>query len=313
MRGKPRENPNERSGLLLVDKEAGITSHDAVDIFRRRAKFRRVGHTGTLDPMATGLLVLCLGKATRLQSYLMATEKVYEGTIRFGWATDSYDATGTKTGEESDAVLTAASIEAATSKFTGEIDQVPPSYSAKKVDGVRSYELARKGEAQTLEARRVTVHEFTILDVEWPRATFRIRCSPGTYVRSLAHDLGQSLGVPSHLESLVRTATGSFSVGDAITTTVMREAETEAIFAEPHFRSMSRIELPMPAVMIDSSQVRKLNNGQNLILKPDVELVQGAQVAAHGIDGELIAICTVLRVIRADGGPVELQPKVVLA
>ncbi|MBI2215398.1 MAG: tRNA pseudouridine(55) synthase TruB [Acidobacteria bacterium] len=313
MTRKQRDNPNERSGLLLVSKEAGITSHDAIDIFRRRAKFRRVGHTGTLDPMATGLLVLCLGKATRLQSYLMATEKIYEGEIRFGWATDSYDATGTKVGDESDARLTADTIRATTTKFTGEIDQVPPSYSAKKVDGVRSYELARKGEAQPLEPRRVTVHEFAILGVEWPRAHFRIRCSPGTYVRSLAHDLGQSLGVPAHLESLVRTATGNFVVGDAMPTTAMREAEPDAIFAEPHFRSMNRIELPMPLVTIDSSQERKLNNGQNLIVKPEVELVQGAQVAAHGIEGELIAICTVQRVIRPDGGPVELQPKVVLS
>lgn len=312
MSRRQRDNPNERSGLLLVDKEAGITSHDAVDIFRRRAKFRRVGHTGTLDPMATGLLVLCLGKATRLQSYLMATEKVYEGTIRFGWATDSYDATGVKTGEDSDDVVTIDAIAAAASKFMGEIDQIPPSYSAKKVDGVRSYELARKGEAAPLEARKVTVHEFAITGVEWPRAKFRVRCSPGTYVRSLAHDLGQALGVPSHLESLVRTATGSFSVADAMPTQAMREADPEAIFAEPHFRSMSRIELPMPAVMIDGSQVRKLSSGQNVIVKPDVALVQGAQVAAHAIDGDLVAICTVARVIRPDGGPVELQPKVVL-
>ena len=313
MSRKSRDTSGERSGLMLVNKEAGITSHDAVDIFRRRAKMRRVGHTGTLDPMATGLLVLCLGKATRLQSYLMATEKVYEGTIRFGWATDSYDATGARVGDETDAVLSAEQIEAVLPKFTGEIDQVPPSYSAKKVDGVRSYELARKGEAAVLEPRKVTVKEFTLVALEWPRARFRIRCSPGTYVRSLAHDLGQLLGVPAHLDSLVRTATGSLSVADAMPTTVMRDADPEAIFAEPHFRSMSLIDLPIPGVMIDSSQERKLQNGQNLIVKPDIELAEGVQVAAHLIEGELIAICTVLRVIRPDGGPVELQPKVVLA
>ena len=313
MSRKQRDNPNERSGLLLVDKESGITSHDAVDIFRRRAKFRRVGHTGTLDPMATGLLVFCLGKATRLQSYLMATEKVYEGTIRFGWATDSYDVTGVRVGDEVDTILTAEQVGQALPPFIGEIDQIPPSYSAKKVDGVRSYELARKGEATQLEAKRVTVHEFALLGLDWPRALFRIRCSPGTYVRSLAHDLGAALGVPAHLESLVRTATGSLSVADAISTTVMREAEPEAIFAAPHFRSMSQITLPIPAVMIDKSQERKLHNGQNLIVKPDVDLVEGAQVAAQLIDGDLIAICTVIRVIRPDGGPVEIQPKVVLA
>lgn len=313
MSRKPRDNSGERSGLMLVNKEAGITSHDAIDIFRRRARMRRVGHTGTLDPMATGLLVLCLGKATRLQSYLMATEKVYEGTIRFGWATDSYDATGAKVGDEVERTLTAEQVGAALPAFTGEIDQVPPSYSAKKVDGVRSYELARKGEAAVLEARRVTVKEFTIVDLDWPRARFRVRCSPGTYVRSLAHDLGAALGVPAHLESLVRTATGSLSVADAMSTVAMREAEPEAIFTEPHFRSMSQIALPIPSVMIDRMQERKLNNGQNLILKPDAEVAEGGQVAMHLIEGDLVAICTVVRVLRADGGPVELQPKVVLA
>jgi tRNA pseudouridine55 synthase len=310
---KQRDNSGEHSGLMLVNKEAGITSHDAVDIFRRRGKMRRVGHTGTLDPMATGLLVLCLGKATRLQSYLMATEKVYEGTIRFGWATDSYDATGARVGDEVDLTLSTEQVQAALPAFTGEIDQVPPSYSAKKVDGVRSYELARKGEAAVLEARKVTVKEFTLVELQWPRARFRVRCSPGTYVRSLAHDLGAALGVPAHLESLVRTATGSLSVADALATVAMREAEPEAIFAEPHFRSMSQISLPIPAVMIDRLQERKLNNGQNLILKPDADVVEGAQVAMHLIEGDLVAICTVVRVLRADGGPVELQPKVVLA
>ncbi|MGK2856616.1 MAG: tRNA pseudouridine(55) synthase TruB [Thermoanaerobaculia bacterium] len=313
MSKKPRDTSGERSGLMLVNKEAGITSHDAVDIFRRRAKMRRVGHTGTLDPMATGLLVLCLGKATRLQSYLMATEKVYEGTIRFGWATDSYDATGARVGDEVGLTLSAEQVEAALPAFTGEIEQVPPSYSAKKVDGVRSYELARKGEPAVLEPRKVSVHEFTLVGLEWPRARFRVRCSPGTYVRSLAHDLGGALGVPAHLESLVRTATGSLSVTDAMATTVMREAEPEAIFAEPHFRSMSQINLPIAAVMIDRTQERKLQNGQNLIVKPDVDVAEGTQVAVHLIEGELVAICTVLRVIRPDGGPVELQPKVVLA
>ncbi len=308
----PRSKPDDRAGLLLVNKQSGITSHDAVDIFRKRTRIKRVGHTGTLDPMATGLLVFCVGKTTRLQSYLMDTEKVYQGTIRFGFATDSYDATGTASGEQRDADVSGIDLAAAAVKFTGEIDQVPPQFSAKKVDGVRSYELARKGEAPVLEAKRVTVYEFAILGVEGSRARFRVRCSPGTYVRSLAHDLGQSLGVPSHLESLERTATGKMNVADAISTETMQSCEVEQIFAPPHFRTMRDIELPMPAIQIDRTQETRLQNGQNVIVKLNSELAQDSLVAIHNFDEELLAIATAIRVMREGGGPVELQPKVVL-
>lgn len=309
-----RKDPGpDRTGLLLVDKEAGITSHDVVDKFRKATKIRRVGHTGTLDPMATGLLVLCVGRATRLQSYLMSTDKVYEGTIRFGWATDSYDATGEALGERVDADVSGIDFEAAIRPFTGEIDQVPPSYSAKKVDGVRAYELARKGEALQLEPKRVTVHELSILEVTGSRVRFRVRCSAGTYVRSIAHDLGRSIGVASHLESLTRTVTGRLRLEDAFPSAGLATAEPDAVFSSPHFRLMKDIELPMPAIMVDDTQVKRMQNGQNIVIKPRGEepIPEGSLAALHALNEELFCIATVVKVLR-EGGPIELQPKVVL-
>src|SRR5690242_13531215 len=144
-------------GVLLVDKKTGITSHDVVERFRRRAKVKKAGHTGTLDPFATGLLVLCIGKATRLQAYLMGMEKTYEGTIQFGWATDSYDATGTPATEPVERKIAHIHFPPYLAQFTGEIEQMPPAFSAKKIDGVRAYELARKGEEVKLKTKRVTV------------------------------------------------------------------------------------------------------------------------------------------------------------
>lgn len=310
-----RRDPGpERTGLILVDKEAGITSHDVVDRFRKATRIRRVGHTGTLDPMATGLLVLCVGRATRLQSYLMSTDKVYEGTIRFGWATDSYDATGGTIGEKIDADVSGIDFERAIERFRGEIDQMPPPFSAKKVDGVRAYELARKGETPRLESKRVSVHELQVLEVEGSRLRFRVRCSAGTYVRSIAHDLGQSLGIGSHLESLTRTATGRLRLADALPSAALETAaDPESIFQPPHFRLMKDIELPMPAVMVDSKQIMQIQNGQNIVVKPRGEepIPEASLVAVHAVSEELCCIATVVRAIGA-GGPLELQPKVVL-
>ena len=151
-------------GVVLIDKIPGVTSHDVVEKFRRRSQIKKVGHTGTLDPLATGLLVLCVGKATRLQAYLMGMEKVYEGVIQFGWATDSYDAAGTPASEPREVNVEQVDFAPLLVRFLGEIEQMPPQFSAKKVQGVRAYELARKGETAALTPKRVTVHEFEILD-----------------------------------------------------------------------------------------------------------------------------------------------------
>jgi tRNA pseudouridine55 synthase len=300
-------------GVLLVDKKGGITSHDVVERFRRRAKVKKAGHTGTLDPLATGLLVLCVGKATRLQAYLMGMEKTYEGTIQFGWATDSYDATGTPAGGEAiEASVEHIDFEPHLAQFRGAIEQMPPAFSAKKIDGVRAYELARKGEEVKLKTKQVTVYEFTILAVTGSTATFRVRSSAGTYMRSLAHDLGAAIGIPAHLKDLRRTAIGTFNVAQSIDFDRMSEATPEAILSAPHFQSLSEIELPLEKLRIDWPQQAKLMQGQGVIMVPRVAVKQGDLLALGNPHDQLVAIAEVVNVLR-EGGPVEVKPKVVLA
>ncbi|HET8773415.1 MAG TPA: tRNA pseudouridine(55) synthase TruB [Thermoanaerobaculia bacterium] len=306
---EPRKSAD---GVLLVDKKSGLTSHDVVDQFRRRAKVKKAGHTGTLDPLATGLLVLCVGKATRLQAYLMGMEKTYEGTIQFGWATDSYDAAGTPAGDPVARDVSALDLEPHVARLRGEIEQMPPAFSAKKIDGVRAYELARKGEEVKLQPKRVTVYEFTIVEVDGSRARFRVRSSAGTYVRSLAHDLGQALGVPAHLSDLRRTAIGNFGIDDAIPFDAMMEATPEKILSRPHFQSLSEIDLPLPKLRIDWAQQGKLMQGQGVIMVPPVPVRRGDLLALGNPHDQLVAIGEVVNVLR-EGGPVEVKPKVVLA
>jgi tRNA pseudouridine55 synthase len=207
------------SGLVIVDKPSGWTSHDVVAKIRRLAGTRRVGHAGTLDPMATGVLVTGVEKATRLLGHLALTEKEYLATIRLGQATDTGDADGTVVSASPAGGLTLARVRAAAATLTGDIQQVPPAVSAVKVGGRRAYQLAREGKAPVLDARPVTVHEFTISD---PRpsgglldVTAAVRCSSGTYIRALARDLGASLGVGGHLTMLRRTRVGAYRLNDA--------------------------------------------------------------------------------------------------
>ena len=299
-------------GLLLIDKQPGITSHDVVDLVRRHGTEKKAGHIGTLDPAATGLLVLCLGRATRLQGYLMRMEKTYEGTIRFGWSTTTRDAAGEPEGEPLEKSIEGIDLEPHLEKFRGEFDQMPPAFSAKKVGGKRAYELARRGETVVLAPKRVRVDEFSIFGVSGSRATFRVRSSAGTYVRSLAHDLGASLGIPAHLESLRRTAIGAFSVESSMPSAALREVGREAIYAPPHFIPLSEIDLPLQRVFVDPTQERKLVGGQSIILKPQVELAEKDLVSIMNLDDELVAIGEAVNVLREGGGPVEIAPKVVL-
>lgn len=299
-------------GVLLVDKKAGLTSHDVVDQFRRRAKVKKAGHTGTLDPLATGLLVLCVGKATRLQAYLMGMEKTYEGTIQFGWATDSYDAAGTPVGDAVEQDVSAIDLEPHVARLRGEIEQMPPAFSAKKIDGVRAYELARKGEEVKLQPKRVTVYEFTIVEVDGSRVRFLVRSSAGTYMRSLAHDLGQAIGVPAHLSNLRRTAIGNFKIDQAISFDAMVEGTPEKILSQPHFQSLAEIDLPLAKLRIDWAQQGKLMQGQGVIMVPPVPVRRGDLLALGNPHDQLVAIGEVVNVLR-EGGPVEVKPKVVLA
>ena len=202
------------SGLLLVDKPAGITSHDAVSRVRRALGIRKVGHAGTLDPMATGLLVIGVGRATRLLRFLGDSPKLYEGTGVLGVETATLDADGASV-RESPVAVTEHKLRAVIASFVGDIEQVPPAYSAVKVGGERSYRAARRGEAVEAPPRRVHVYAFNLRRFDSPRFDFRVRCSGGTYVRSLVADVGRALECGAHLSALRRTAIGPFGVEDA--------------------------------------------------------------------------------------------------
>lgn len=205
-------------GLVVLDKAAGVSSHDALRPVKRAVgRGIKVGHAGTLDPFATGVLLALLGRATRLSDVAMGLKKTYEATVRFGIATDTHDPEGRVTAETDPGTAPPSDIEAALAAFEGEIAQVPPAFSALKVNGRRAYRLARDGEAPALEARRVTVHGIRLIDVAWPAARIEVTCGAGTYIRSIARDLGAALGLPAHLTDLRRTAVGPFAASTGLT------------------------------------------------------------------------------------------------
>jgi tRNA pseudouridine55 synthase len=209
--------PKELDGVLLVDKPGEHTSHDVVARLRGKLRMRKVGHAGTLDPMATGLLIILLGRATRVSQYLISLDKEYEGAVELGKVTDSQDADGEVMETRPVPALSAAEVAAAMQGFLGDQYQTPPMYSAIKIGGVPLYKRARRGEEVEREPRFIRVMAWDLLGFETPRITFRMRCSKGTYVRTLAHDLGARLGCGAHLCALRRTATDRFSVKDALT------------------------------------------------------------------------------------------------
>lgn len=202
-------------GIMVVDKPVGPTSHQIVSIVRRGTGIRKVGHAGTLDPRATGVLVLCLGRATRLSEYLSTSEKRYLAVIRFGASTRTYDSEGDIVHETGSAPKR-KDIEEALSEFRGEISQVPPPYSAIKVQGKRAYRLAREGKPPELDARKVIIHELKLVRYKQPDLSLEIECSAGTYIRSIAHDLGEMLSTGAHLAELKRLKAGPFTLDDAV-------------------------------------------------------------------------------------------------
>jgi tRNA pseudouridine55 synthase len=213
-------------GAILVDKPAGPTSHDVVDAIRRKFGIKKVGHCGTLDPNATGLLIIVLGRGTKLSERLMGDDKVYEGTIKFGEATDSYDADGELTSSLPVMPMTLDELNEEAATFIGDLMQVPPMVSAIKKDGVPLYKLARKGVEVEREPRLIHVYNFRFTEYTEPFAKFRVACTKGTYVRSLAHDLGQKLGCGAHLTTLRRSASGRFDVADALTLDALLQMTT---------------------------------------------------------------------------------------
>lgn len=203
-------------GVLLVDKPAGPTSHDVVDEVRHRFRFHKVGHGGTLDPMATGLLVTLLGRATKLSERVMSADKAYEGTFRLGVATDTGDLDGRVTAEKDIGPVTRERLEAEVGRLRGDVMQTPPMVSAVKRDGVPLYKLARRGQTVEREPRLIHVYEFTLLGFTPPDASFSLRCTKGTYVRTLCADIGEALGCGAHLRRLRRTRSGAFDVKEAV-------------------------------------------------------------------------------------------------
>jgi tRNA pseudouridine55 synthase len=203
-------------GALLIDKPSGPTSHDVVDVVRRHFGIKKVGHCGTLDPNATGLLIIVLGRGTKLSEKLMSDDKVYEGTIKFGEATDSYDADGELTASLPVPPLALEELNAAAAEFVGDLMQTPPMVSAVKKDGVPLYKLARKGIEVPREPRLIHIYSFRFSHYQEPCGQFRVACTKGTYVRSMAHELGQKLGCGAHLATLRRIASGKFDVAGAV-------------------------------------------------------------------------------------------------
>jgi len=214
MRRTPQ--PPRLDGILVVDKPRGKTSHDVVETVRRLVGFRQIGHLGTLDPLATGVLVLALGRATRLARFYAGRRKRYSCAVRFGFPTDTYDADGEPLSEDSAPVLDPAQLQALAEKFIGKIRQTPPSFSAKKIHGRPAHELARKHKPVALAPVDVEVYEFRLTDVERCLARFVVECGPGTYIRSLADDLGKLHGAGAHLAEIVRTAVGEFTLDQAV-------------------------------------------------------------------------------------------------
>ncbi|MBQ8516524.1 MAG: tRNA pseudouridine(55) synthase TruB [Akkermansia sp.] len=224
---------DQPSGVLLVDKDPGFTSHNAVALCRRILQTKKVGHCGTLDPMATGMLIVVIGKATKMQDMLMGEDKVYTATMKLGIETNSQDADGEVVAEKSTAGITEADIRAAFEHFNGEFDQVPPMYSAVKINGVPCYKLARKGKEVERKARHVRVLDYGItrIDLAAAEVDFTVHCSKGFYVRTYAHDIGQYLGCGAHLTALRRIRSGKFDISQAVDVPTLKTAGREELLA----------------------------------------------------------------------------------
>jgi tRNA pseudouridine55 synthase len=303
----PHDGP---SGLILVDKPEKLTSHDVVDEARRLLGTRRIGHTGTLDPVATGLLVLCVGRAGRLQSFLTGLDKTYEGRMRFGVETDTYDRDGSPVGApHPDPRPTQEAVEAAVSKYVGEIDQSPPPFSAKKFEGKKFYELARKGEAVPNLPKKVRVARFTAR-VDGTDADFSVACSSGTYIRSLVHDVGKDLGLGAHLIALRRTEIGSFRVEDAVTLPALEARPAEGRAMPPSWIPLSDIPLPFPAIPLMPPEAAKVRRGHAVAVRPPAGAA-GAPWIRLMTGGDLLALAHLEPLGR--GVLALARPKIVLA
>jgi tRNA pseudouridine55 synthase len=274
---------NPPFGFLNINKPLHLTSHDVIAKIRRGLGIKKAGHAGTLDPLATGVLVVCVGQATRLSEYVMHTTKRYHARIRLGVTTDTYDAEGQVIQERDASHITREAVEAALMGFLGDIEQVPPMYSAIKQAGKKLYELARSGVTVEREARHVTIHELVLLDWTTSEFTLDISCSEGTYIRSLAFDLGEKLGVGAHLAGLVRTASGNFTLEESVSLDeLLNNPDWRQHLISPDV-ALSHI----PAIHLDPTASDHILHGRTI---PAGDMLDAIFARAYNHEGRFIAI-----------------------
>ena len=289
---------NAISGVLVVDKPVGLTSHEVVQIIRRGTNIRRAGHTGTLDPRASGVLIVLVGPAVRLSEYVSASDKRYQAIIRLGATTDTFDADGRFTSKDQMVEITEEQFETALKSFVGEIIQTPPPYSAVKVHGRPAYDMAREGEEVELEPRKIQVYSLDLLEWAPPEAVIDVYCSSGTYVRSLANDLGTKLGCGAYLTGLRRTKSGRFTLRDAVPLRKLREAFDVGNWYQYVIPAAEALS-DWPAVELNNEQVEAVRHGHRVPAKPeDKGMARGISEA-----GELIAL------LEVDEATHEWQPR----
>jgi tRNA pseudouridine55 synthase len=276
------------NGVIVIDKPPGLTSHDVVNRVRRILGQRSVGHLGTLDPSATGVLPVVLGNFTRLAQFYVHSEKMYEGVIRFGFATDTYDGDGEPTTPLQDVDLNCNEVRALAAQFQGSIEQMPPPFSAKKIAGVPAYKLARKKQEVALKPVQVEIKEFEILATTADQATFRARVASGTYIRSVAHEMGQKLGCGAHLAALRRTSVAEFAIEDAHSLpaleAAMQQGSAESLFVHPR-----KLVPQLPSVTANEESAALIRSGRAVNLP---EMSRAPQVKVFCGQSDLIAIAT---------------------
>ncbi len=289
---------NVVSGVLVLDKPIGLTSHDVVQIIRRGTGIRRAGHTGTLDPRASGVLVVLIGPAVRLSEYVSASDKRYQATIRLGSSTNTYDSEGTVTKAGSVDNITEEQFDEILQGFVGEIEQVPPPYSAVKVKGKKAYEMARKGKEVELEPRIINVYNLEILEWAPPEVVVDVYCSSGTYVRSLANDLGEALGTGAHLIGLRRTKSGQFTLRDAVPLRRLKESFDAGDWYQFLIPAAEALG-DWPMIELNADEVDLVRHGHRI----EAELDAHGWVRGLSQQGDLVAL------LEHDGETNEWQPR----
>ena len=275
-------------GILNIHKQSGMTSHDVVQAVRRILKEKRVGHTGTLDPMATGVLVLCVGKATRIAQYLEAGEKEYQAVMRLGQTTDTLDAEGRVLETRTYIPPERAQVLKALDGFTGTIMQQPPAYSALKVSGVPSYKLARQGKAEPLKPRTVTISSIELQAFEDPLVSLAVRCSKGVYIRTLCADLGEVLQAGAHLTKLVRTRSGRFTIENAVTLDRLADLTVAGTLGQV-LVSMDEALADMPSVTVNELEAGRVMHGNSVPWQGEPQII-ASLLRIHNLSGRLLAL-----------------------